>query len=365
MATPMTNLPSGRISSAMAYLTAAVRSRPNLDIRADAPVEALVVDGRQVTGVTLRGGQVVAARETIVAAGAIHSPALLMRSGIGPASALRAAGIAVAHDLPGVGQNLLNHPALYFATHLGPAMRQPRHQRAWSQNSLRYSSGVEGCPGGDMLLFAFNKTAWHALGRAVGAVNVAVYKSFSRGSVMLSASGQAPEVRFALLSDPRDRERLVAGTTRAIDLLDPRVQAARNEAFVAKGYMAQKLAVPRLRSAVTAALIAAVLDGPSRLRRHLLRNDTLDLEALRADRDAVEQMVDASAFPMGHVSGTCRIGAAGDSMAVLDPACRVRGMQGLRVIDASIMPTIPRANTHVPTLMIGERGARAILEDRP
>ncbi|WP_343228671.1 GMC family oxidoreductase [Sphingomonas colocasiae] len=368
--TPMTNLATGRISSAMAYLPAEIRRRPNLEIMSGAQATALLAQGSRIAGARIRcDGALayVAARETILAMGAIHSPAMLLRSGIGPADALRAAGIPVIADRPGVGANLLNHPALYVATHLDRSARQDPAQRAWSQNSLRYSSAHPGCPPGDMLMFAFARTSWHALGRAVGSVNVAVYQSFSRGTVSVRAADpdMTPDVDFRLLSDSRDRERLIAGVRFALELLvDPGVARHRHEAFIAKGYMAQRLARPRLSSAVAARMIAALLDGPAALRRRLLADDTIDPAALLADPGALRALVEANAFPMGHVSGTCRIGRADDRQAVLDPACRVRGVDGLRVVDASIMPSITTANTHLPTLMIAERASRAILGDR-
>jgi len=367
VATPMTNLPSGRVSSAMAYLTPEVRRRPNLEIRCATQAIALLTHDRRITGIRVRrDGQLadILAREVILAMGALHSPALLLRSGIGPAEQLQAAGIAVIADRPGVGANLLNHPALYVATHLARRARQSAAQRAWSQNSLRYSSAYPGCPPGDMLMFAFAKTGWHALGRAVGSLNVAVYKSFSRGTVSVRSADPdtPPDIDFRLLSDRRDRDRLVAGVRFALELLiEPRVAAQRHEAFIAKGYMAQRLARPRRSSAIAARAIAALLDGPTALRRQLLADDTIDPAALLADPRATAELVEANAFPMGHVSGTCRIGRADDPLAVLDPGCRVRGVSGLRVVDASIMPSITAANTHLPTLMIGERASRAIL----
>ena len=369
--TPMTNLPAGRISSAMAYLSPEVRRRPNLEIRSATQAVALLTEGRGIAGVRVRrdDGSVtdIPARETILAMGAIHSPAMLLRAGIGPAAALHAAGIPVIADRPGVGANLLNHPALYIATHLDRQARQDPAQRAWSQNSLRYSSAHPGCPPGDMLMFAFARTGWHAVGRAVGSINVAVYKSFSRGTVSVCDGDPdaSPVIDFRLLSDSRDRERLIAGVRFALELLiDPRIAARRHETFIAKGYMAQRLARPRLSSAVASRLIAGLLDGPAALRRRLLADDMIDPAALLADAGALRALVEANAFPMGHVSGTCRIGNADDRQAVLDPACKVHGIDGLRVVDASIMPSITTANTHLPTLMIAERASRATLGKR-
>ncbi|MGE3928297.1 MAG: GMC family oxidoreductase, partial [Lautropia sp.] len=187
-AMPMNNLPDRRVSAASGYLGESVRRRPNLRIVTDCEVQRLVCDGRRATGVVARGaaGELrLQARETIVCAGAVFTPALLLRSGIGPAAALQALGIASVADLPGVGRNLLNHPGLHLAAHLSRRSAQPRAQRAWGQSMLRYSSGHPDCPPSDMYLFPVNKTAWHPLGRRIAAISVCVNKAFSRGSVTL------------------------------------------------------------------------------------------------------------------------------------------------------------------------------------
>jgi 5-(hydroxymethyl)furfural/furfural oxidase len=203
------------------------------------------------------------------------------------------------------------------------------------------------------------------LGRAVGSLNVAVYKSFSRGTVSVRDADPdtPPEIDFRLLTDRRDRDRLVAGVRFALELLvDPGVAAHSGTRHSSPRAIWRSGSHDRvLSSAVAAHAIAALLDGPAALRRRLLADDMIDPAALLADPRALAELVEANAFPMGHVSGTCRIGRADDPFAVLDPACRVRGVSGLRVVDASIMPLITTANTHLPTLMIGERASRAIL----
>jgi 5-(hydroxymethyl)furfural/furfural oxidase len=246
--TPMTNLPSGRVSASMAYLGAEVRGRQNLDMLADTEVRKILFEGTRAIGLALKGRPDVRAREIIVAAGAIHSPLLLLRSGVGPAEAIRNQGEPLVADRPGVGANLMNHPAVYIAAWLGAGSRQARGEPGWSQNSLRYSSGHAGCPAGDMLCFAFNKTGDHALGRAIGSINVSVYKSFSRGSVALGADG-SPAICFGLLDDGRDRERLVDGVGDALALLmDPRVAAHRDTCFVAAGPAVARGAAARCRA---------------------------------------------------------------------------------------------------------------------
>ena len=156
-----------RVSSASAYLDEATRRRSNLTIWAGSHVEALVMDRRRAEGVrVLWNGEsiLVRARRVIVTAGAIQSPAVLLRAGIGPPAALRALGIDVAIDRPGVGSNLRDHPALTFCQFLPPSLRLPLTQRRASFVALRYSSGVEGCDRSDMYVTASARAGWHRLG---------------------------------------------------------------------------------------------------------------------------------------------------------------------------------------------------------
>ena len=366
--TPMSNLPDRRVSASMAYLDRAVRDRRNLRINCDSEVLRLVVDEhRVVSAIVRRGGEdhAIRARKVVLSAGAIHSPSLLLRSGIGPAADLRRAEVEVIADSPGVGRNLMNHPAIYVAAYLRRDARQSPHQRAWSQHSLRYSSEWAGCPAQDMFLFAFNKTSWHAMGHAVGSVNVAVYKSFSRGRVRLSGPDPRPDIAFNLLSDDRDRQRMIAGTRLALELLsDPGVRHRRRDTFLPKGYTAQRLARPGLSSRLAAAGIAGLFDVIPPLRRAMLADGRVDPEALLADPSALESFVTDNAFPMGHVAGTCAMGDPAARDTVVDRFCRVVGIEGLFVADASIMPTMVSANTHIPTLMIAERASDLIRSSR-
>lgn len=358
---PMSNRPEGRVSSAMGYLTAEVRARPNLDILCGATVQRIRFKGRQAIGVQVDVGDApydIRAKQTVLAAGAIHSPALLLRSGIGPAADLAKLDIDVVADRPGVGANLMNHPALYVATWLNRDARQDPAQTGWCQNALRYSSGMADCPAGDMFLFAFNKTGTHALGRAIGSINISAYKSFSRGAVTLGSPDVAamPDVRFNLLDDPRDRQRLIDGVALAL-IIDPQVAAQHTESFVAGGSTVARVSRPRKANELLSAVLRPLLDALPLVRRRALADLTIDPAALLADPDALEAFVIKHAFPMGHVSGTCRIGAPDNPLTVCDPQCRVLGVEGLSVADASIMPTLPTANTHIPTLMIAEKAA--------
>lgn len=213
-----------------------------------------------------------------------------------------------------------------------------------------------------MFLFAFNKASWHAMGRAVGSINVAVYKSFSRGRVSLSdANAKRPDIAFNLLSDDRDRQRMIAGTRLALELLDePEVRARRHDAFLPKGYTAQRLARPGIGSRLAASGIAGLFDLVAPLRRAMLADGRVEPDRLLRDPKALEDFVVANAFPMGHVSGTCAMSDPANATSVVGPDYAVIGVDGLFVADASIMPTVVRANTHIPTLMIGERAADLI-----
>jgi 5-(hydroxymethyl)furfural/furfural oxidase len=364
---PISSTPEHRVSTAMGYLGAEVRRRPNLTILTDCPVTELLFDGRRAVGVAAtRGGarREFKARTIILSAGALQSPAMLLRAGIGPAADLAALGIVVRADLPGVGGNLQDHPAVSVAAHLKPSARQPRALRPAPNLALRYDSDVPGCGPSDMYVSVTNKTSWHPLGRRLGALVVCLYKPYSRGRVSLreTAATASPRVEFNLLADRRDLARLVAGMGFAYEICQsPEMRAAVDEVFPSS-FSERVRRLNRLSRPnwLRAGLGALSLAGPAALRRYMLFNLISPgerIETLAADLAQLERWVAERATPFYHPVGTCRMGASGDAAAVVDPECRVRGVEGLRVIDASIMPTIPRANTNLTTIMIGERMA--------
>ena len=364
---PMSNVPAHRVSSASAYLGAPVRARPNLRIVTDATVERLTVDGRRITGVETigQGNRIIyRARETILSAGAIHSPALMLRAGIGPATELGPLGIPILADRPGVGRNLQNHPRVYAAIHLRARGRQPRANRPVPQNTLRYSSGVPGCPPGDMLLQIINRTGWHRLGSSIAALVPAVYKPFSRGEVTLRSPDphSEPSVRFRHLSDRRDHLRLIHGLRLSLDLLsDPSVAAIGTDVFLPQtGDWVRKLSRTTLRNGLTAFAASILLDGPAPLRHYLIERAGTPLIDVATDEKSLEQIVFSTMGQMFHPAGTCRIGTADDRLAVVDPKCRVYGVEGLRVVDGSVMPALVCANTNIPIIMIAEKAADLI-----
>ena len=329
------------------------------------------LQGRRIGGVVLSQGgmlQQVRAADTIVAAGALQSPAMLLRAGIGPADELDALGIAVLADLPGTGRNLRNHPRISLSAYLKPPGRQPRSNRPLAFGALRFSSGIEGCPPGDMLMGIWNKSSWHPLGERIATLHAAVYKSCSQGSVTLrSPDPRAPlDIRFRLLSDPRDKLRLVHGLRFLFGIMaEPDVAALRNELFVATASeFIRRLNRPSPVNWFKASCAALLLDGPAVLRRGLIASVGADPAAVLGDAGALEEFVFRNAGCMFHPVGTCRIGDAGDRGAVVDARGRVHGVGGLRVVDGSVMPSIVRGNTNLPITMIAEKATDMIKADR-
>ncbi len=332
-----------RWSSYRAFLRP-VENRPNLTVRAGVETRRLTVEGGRVTGIeiaTEAGVERLRAREVILAAGAIGSPAILMRSGIGPAEALAATGVTPAHDLPGVGQNLRDHidgmitVRSRSTTTLGlsapnlPAMIAAPFRYAFARKGMLTTNYVEA--GG----FARTKFAgaepdiqFHFVpgyrshrGRLIEyghgyAVHTCVLRPRSVGELRLARDGGL-QIDHRFFTDPRDAATLVEGikVARAI-LADPGFAAIRG---------------------------AEMLPGPD------VRTDDEILAYLRAE-----------ALTVYHPVGTCKMGT--DPMAVCDPATlRLHGLAGLRVADASVMPTLIGGNTNVPSMMIGERCAEMAL----
>jgi choline dehydrogenase len=323
---PMARTGTRRISAADAYLNP-VRSRPNLTVRGRTQVARIVFQGARASGVELVDGTVIGAREVVLCAGAIATPALLQRSGVGPSGLLDQLGVQVIADLP-VGANLGDHFAV-------PLMAPPR-EGAWApdhfslQTALRTSTSVQpGSMDAQILMFTYLNVRTtgasegsrglagevstgldHVAG--VGCVN---NKPRATGTVRITTTDPAvlPRVEPNYLEDPTDR-----AVTREI---------------VRLGW-----------SIVTGEPLASMLHEPL----------GLDAETV-ADDDALDAALDSRVASAYHFTGTARMGPAGDERAVVDEQGRVRGCEGLRVADASVIPTVPAANTMLPTLMVAER----------
>jgi 5-(hydroxymethyl)furfural/furfural oxidase len=364
----MSCLPDRRVSAAMAYLTQEVRRRPNFKMLANSQVERLHVRNGDAHGVEARTPArklTFSAREVIVACGAVHSPTLLLRSGIGPAEHLRQLGIEVVRNLRGVGRNLQNHPWVPLVMHLQSGGMQSGEQRAWQQNQLRWSSNLSGCSERDMLFLIFNKVGWHALGRRIAIIGVFVLRPYSMGSVELQSADPsvAPRVRFNVLDDRRDFERMVEGLRKALAIVSENaIVRIRNEVLVPDSAVVACLAKRTFWNEFQAQLISMALNIDP-LRRALFRKHSLDVRSMARDDDAIGEHVRKYAQAVYHPSGSCRMGSAEDPEAVVDPVGRVIGVSGLRVVDASIFPTIPRGQTHFPVLMTAEKIADAVKSD--
>ena len=373
-AIPINTVDGRRVSAAVAYLDAGTRARSTLEIRARSIVRRVLFEGRRACGVELdRDGrrERVRAREVIVSAGAVFSPALLMRSGVGPGAHLSSRGVSPVVDLPGVGERLQEHPAIHVSAYLPPHARARAPAGRHNFVYLRYGSGMDGAREPDVLLNIASRSAWHAVGRRLATIQAYLLQPFSRGTVRLSAAGgdSPPEVRLGLLADPRDAERLCDAFHRSARVLDsPPVRSVALDPFAtAYSDRVRRVGRPTAHNRMLTALLALLLDLPGPCRRRaigLFVNDAPPLGGLLADRGLLEDHVRRRVTGVWHPAGTCRMGPAEDPLAVTDDAGRVHRTAGLRVADASLMPELPRGNTSLPTLMIGERIADLILAGR-
>jgi choline dehydrogenase len=312
-----------RISMALAYLDPA-RHRLNLTIKASATAHRILFDGRRAIGVEVESGGerfTVEGDQIVVSSGAIGSPHLLLRSGIGPAAQLRGAGVNVRHDLPGVGQNLRDHPSAAVLYRM--AGERPDVQAPSIQVGLRYT--VEGSSlRNDMQITPILMTSEHR------PVHVTIsdddnYLGFSCSLQLALGAGElritsadpqvAPHLDYRYLTDPFDRERMRKAVRLAVRL-------AGDQAY-----------------------------------KDLLIERVMPSDADLASDAALDDWLMRNLGTSHHVSGTCKMGPASDPMAVVDQHGRLHGFDGLWVADASIMPDCIRANTNATTIMIGERVA--------
>jgi choline dehydrogenase len=309
------HLKDGKRQSAAAAFLTPILGRPNLVVRPFCQVRRLVCSGARVTGVEFfhsaaKGAKPVVeratvAREVILCAGAIDSPKILLLSGIGPAEQLRALGIPVVLDLPGVGANLHDHPRIGLRW----AGRTTLPGSSVSAGLLTHSvRGVN--PGAADVQFYVGR-GLSAPETSLG-LSVVVTRPFSRGTLTLRSADPtaAPVLRPGYFTDARD--------------------------------LAAAVAAVRLARAIVQTRAYDSLRGPAA--------EPLDTEQSTEQLQAFVRRTSATIY---HPCGTCRMGRGG--LAVVDPELRVRGMAGLRVADASIMPTVVNAQTHAACVMIGER----------
>lgn len=319
---PINSVDGVRVSTNDAYLEP-IRDRPNLTIIGNAHVDRVAFDGTVATGVlaTVDGqARQFDADQIILSAGAVHSPAILMRSGIGKRAELERFGVPIVADLP-VGDNLVEHSGVWLGVAVKPEHQVQDVAFRHTNCCVRYSSGLAGAGRNDMIMISMNISSMDDAGRAAGRLIVDTFQTFSRGKVRLADldPGVQPEIDLNMLSDERDLVRMNDGMRRLFDI-------AQQPQF---GEIADSI-----YSTVTGEPISA-LPPDDELNSWLL-----------------EQVWDAQ-----HPVGTCRMGSPTDPRTVVDPECAVLGVDGLRVIDASVMPENPRANTHFTTVMIAEKMA--------
>jgi 5-(hydroxymethyl)furfural/furfural oxidase len=365
------NASEQRVSAAMGYLDAETRKRSNHTISTDTQVKSLLFEGTRCVGVTaLVAGkeQEFRAKEVVLSSGAIHSPAHLLRAGIGPVGQLNDLGIPVVAALPGVGQRLMDHPSIALSSFIRRGARTNEHTRRHIQVGIRYSSGLPGIPKGDMFTAVVNKSAWHAVGEQIASLLTFINRTYSEtGQVKLSSRDWKvePTVEFNLLSDRRDLDRLMLGFRKMAALqMTAAVKAVTDTPFPASYTdKVRQIGVVNTKNKVLTSVIARLLDGPAALRRYMIENFVVEgftFEQVMADDEALEAFVKKATIGVWHASCTCRMGRADDPMSVVDTQGRVKGVQGLRVVDASVFPIVPCANTNFPTLMTAEKIASAM-----
>jgi 5-(hydroxymethyl)furfural/furfural oxidase len=368
----ISNANEQRVSAAIGYLNAEVRKRENLTLSTETSMTELLFEAGRCVGVKalVQGKpQEFRAREVILSSGAIHSPSHLLRAGIGPEGHLRDMGIDVRHHLPGVGDQLMDHPSIALAAFIKPDSRRDDSTRRHLMVGLRYTSSTPGVPQGDMFVAAAHKSGWHAVGEQIGSKILFVNKTYSEsGYVRLNSKDWRvePEVAFNLLSDSRDLDRLKEGAKiMAAVYASKAMVAATSDPFPASwGDKVRQISAVTPKNKIITSIAAKLFDGPAPLRRWLMNTFVMDgvtMQDILADNDQMESFIKTTAVGVWHASCTCRMGADDDPMAVTDTSGRVRGIPGLRVCDASIFPVVPCANTNFPTIMCAEKIADSIL----
>jgi len=319
--TPFNNHRGVRWSTNIGYLSQA-RHRLNFTIRADCLVHRLILEGDRAVGVVVEsGGEIfeVRGRETILSAGTVGSPHILLLSGIGPADQLRRHGLPVVHDLPGVGKNLRDHPQAHVTWRTRDGLEQDE-KVPHLQIALRYTATGSHLRN-DMIVHQFSSVT-------------------SGGRFIVSESKPIGFSMVVCIELAEGAGELQLAST------DPHVQPVLDY-----NYLVESFDRERLKEGVT---ICAAL-GDREEFRDIVQERIAPTDAEMASDEALEDWLLRVVQTSHHISGTCKMGVASDPMAVVDRYGRVHGIEGLRVADASIMPDCVRANINATTMAIGER----------
>jgi 5-(hydroxymethyl)furfural/furfural oxidase len=367
------NEENARVSASMAYLPKSVRQRSNLELRTDAFVTRLILDGLNVIGAEYdySGTRIVAcANEIILCAGAIRTPGLLLRAGIGSGAELRGLEIEVVRDAPGVGKNLREHPGTHICAFVDPAFRSGPSTRKAGHIAFRFSSGLTGHSMSDLYVNTGAISAWHGVGRRLAYFYLWLNKSYSQGRVTLTDTDvlSAPRVELNLLSDERDLARLAFGFERLAAV----VKGMENHGVIHDPFAVRWSPTVRLVTQINkynAAMMHVLgksLDGSTRTRRFILQRliaNAPALNTLLSSSSRLKTYLSENASSVWHPCGTCKMGHETDPSAVTDPQGRVYGVGHLRIADASIFPNIPRANTNIPVIMAAEKISDAVIAE--
>jgi 5-(hydroxymethyl)furfural/furfural oxidase len=274
--------------------------------------------------------------------------------------------------LPGVGRGLMDHPSIALSSFLKRGSRVDNQTRRHILLGLRYSSNLEDAPPGDMFAALVSKSAWHAVGDQIASMLLWVNKTYSETGQLRLASADwrvPPIVQFNLLSDRRDLDRLMSGfrMMAAIQMSGELGKITADHFPASYSDRVRKLGVVNNKNKFLTALISLILDGPAFIRSYFINRYVVEdfrMDEVLTDDAALEAFIRKATIGVWHASCSCRMGAPEDPMSVVDTNGRVKGIEGLRVVDASIFPVVPCANTNFPTLMAAEKIADAIIAEQ-
>jgi choline dehydrogenase-like flavoprotein len=355
---PLNVIDGIRVSTAIAYLIPALH-RPNLTVLGNAFVHRVLFSGQRAIGVQVEiEGELVTVRghEIVLCAGAIKSPHIMLLSGVGPADELRTLGIPVVHDLPMVGKNLTDHPDMYI--HYEPVDGIPSHPDMFmAQAALHYTAEGSSVVGGMEILPIVTNFRSQMTGGTTARTTIRSALDIVKRPLQTARSLRGVSVKKALDEVRHQGQlRFLANSQHEDSRGEVRVRSTDPHAAPALHYNYFAVATDRLRARANVRLAIEILESQS-MRPFVARRTSPDTDLdLTSDTD-LDQWLLAKMGTAFHTSSTCKMGPATDDTAVVDQTCRVHGLEGIRVVDTSIMPEIVRRGPNATAIMIGERAA--------